>query len=125
MKRSIYSACSIILAMLISGSLFAEPTAQPGRYKAEVEVLHGISVTPDAVSIDVRSSGCTRESSFKWIVRKNRKSGQASVAVIRIVPDLCKAIEQNVTLTYKRSEIGLAGVDSFSVRNQFRGFPRF
>lgn len=31
----------------------------------------------------------------------------------------------NVTLTYKRSAIGLEGVDVFAVRNVFRGFPRF
>ena len=125
MRYLFHPAFSLVLAMFISGSLYAETTSTISRYKAELEVLHGISVEPETVSIDVRSSGCTQESNFKWIVKTNRKSGEVKVAVIRIVPDLCKAFEHNVTLTFKRSEIGLNKVDTFSVRNQFRGFPRF
>ena len=125
MRYLFHPVFSLVLAMFISGSLSAETTSAISSYKAELEVLHGITVEPETVSIDVRSSGCTTESSFKWFVKQKLKSGIAKVTVIRIVPDLCKAFEHNVTLTFKRSEIGLNKVDTFSIRNKFRGFPRF
>ena len=125
MRYLFHPVFSLVLAMFISGSLSAETTSAISSYKAELEVLHGITVEPETVSIDVRSSGCTAESSFKWLVKHKLKKGVAKVAVIRIVPDLCKAFEHNVTLTFKRNEIGLNKVDTFSIRNEFRGFPRF
>jgi hypothetical protein len=125
MRNIFYPVFSLALAMVISGALYAGSISATDRYKAEVEVLHGITVEPETVSIDVRSSGCTDESDFKWVLKKNPKTDDVMVTVIRIVPDLCKAFEHNVTLTFKRSEIGLSKVDTFSIRNQFRGFPRF
>ena len=88
-----------------------------------LEVLHGVSVEPDTLSIDVLSTGCTSNDDFKFDLRK-RKSG-IELAVIRVNPDPCDAISHNVTLTFKRAAIGLESVDSFAVRNKFRGFPWF
>jgi hypothetical protein len=45
--------------------------------------------------------------------------------VIRIQPDYCKGFVRNVTLGFKRVEVGLDDIDMFTIRNAFRDFPRY
>lgn len=112
-----------LITFFILSFVLTARAALPGDSKISLEVLHGISVEPDTLSIDVLSSGCTSNDDFKFDLRK-RKTG-IELAVFRVRPDFCRAFSHNVTLTFKRSAIGLQDIDSFRLRNAFRGFPRF
>ena len=121
---SIFSIATALVALLFS-TAYSEEVSLIGKYKAEVETLHGITVSSKIISIDVLSTGCTKEDDFKWVIRTKSEREKTLVTVIRIQPDPCDAIEHNVTLTFSRKEIGLHNVETFRVVNAVRGFPRF
>lgn len=94
------------------------------KINGEVEALHGIQVDMDSITIDVVSSGCTTQDSFKFAVRKSGDGRSTMVTVIRVLPDYCEAVSHHVSLIFQRKEIGLDTVQSFTLTNPLRGFPR-
>jgi hypothetical protein len=123
MKRKtwIFFAVLLIYVLIDHASGFNGGTGK--GQKAEEEILHGTTVDLETISIDVASNGCTTNEDFMFLVGRHRRS-IPEVTVIRINPDLCKGFVRNVTLVFKRKDVGL-GIDFFTIKNPFRGFPRF
>lgn len=124
MKKMIGVLFSIGLMFVVTGSAFALKGDVTGGAKAEEEILHGLAVDLETISIDVESNGCTTEDDFLFLVSRHRKS-PPEVTVIRINPDFCKGFSRNVTLVFSRKAVGLGDIDTFTIKNLFRGFPRF
>ncbi len=81
----------VIIAILWSTAQAALNTAR----------LHHYSLSPQAVTFTVTSTGCTREQDFDLLVERDPSDRDATlrVTVIRTKPDWCKSMPQPVTFT--------------------------
>lgn len=83
------------------------------------EVLHGVEITPEKLTITVATGGCTKEGSFRFDVNKGT-TGQMPymVTVYRIEPDDCEGNFEPIKISYSRKELGLDGTVEFILRNK-------
>ncbi len=84
---------------------------------SESEVLHGIRVQQNTVTVTVTSNGCTGPGDFEI---KVAKSNPPIATWIRKRPDPCKMISHSVDLEFSRKLIGKL---PFKVGNTFAPGP--
>ncbi len=105
MKRKIGIFFVMLLACLLTSHSFAEKSDVVGDFRANVEILHGVAVELETISIDVASNGCTKKEDFIFLVRKHCRPAAPEVTVIRINPDLCEGFTHNITLEFFRKDV--------------------
>lgn len=101
--------------LVVAGFWVATPTAQA----AEIETLHGISVTSRYCTIFVTSNGCTQKEDFVTLLQK---SEPPVVTFVRLEPDLCKAAPRPTEIRFSLSEVG---ADTFAVANLLTPAPGY
>lgn len=86
------------------------------------EVLKGISVKNNELTIRVPSNGCTKKEDFQIDINKGITGIPPFIlTVFRLRLDYCKAIVRGGTeITYTFEELGLEPGDSFHVTNDFQ-----
>jgi len=87
----------------------------PSVYGGEPEKLLGVSLNFDKkeITIKIVSSGCTQKSDFSFLVKDD------TITVIRNKKDDCKAMPEEISLTYSLKEVGIDPNKSFKILNKF------
>jgi len=87
----------------------------PYAYGDEPEKLLGISLNFDKkeITIKVVSSGCTQKNDFSFMVKDD------TITVIRNKRDECKAMPEEISLTYSLKEAGINPNKPFIILNKF------
>jgi len=105
---------AVVLIVLIgaASNIFAQGVSEgPGR----VEELLGLTSTPEGITFQVRTGGCTRPENFK-IQRFGGRPTQ--ILLIRTVPDFCEALVPfGTTFTVSYSQLRLNPGEGFVVLN--------
>ncbi|MCE5194359.1 MAG: hypothetical protein LLF28_02720 [Nitrospiraceae bacterium] len=91
--------------------LFIAPITHAG----DVEDLIGISLnySKKEVTINVVGSGCTDKGDFLFEMKND------VLTVVRTKIDSCKAMQQEVSLTYSFKEAGISPNKPFKIANRF------
>ena len=108
-------ALGLATLLVVAGVWVATPTAQA----AEIEPLHGITVTSRYCTIAVTSNGCTQKEDFVSILKKTEPP---VVTFIRLKPDYCKAPSRPTEIRFSLSEVG---AETFAVANVFSPAPGY
>lgn len=93
--------------------------------QGSLEKLFGIRVTPKTIAFRVLSSGCTRADDFRVLViasNSNRfpdNSEPAHLVLIRDRLDLCRAVDEIVSIHFPRDQLGLDPGEFFVIDNAF------
>lgn len=99
---------AFLLVLLMANASFAQPS--------QAEPLLGVMSSPQGISIQVHSGGCTRQDSFA--PQLNRDNEITKVTFYRVVPDTCMAqLYYGTVLTYSFEELGLRPYEKFEVTN--------
>ncbi|MFB9245523.1 hypothetical protein [Massilia antarctica] len=87
----------------------------PIARKERLEPLHGICFERKNLIVWVTSSGCTNKDSFQISLVKGGAGKMAlSLEIVRIKPDLCKAVNHVVELSFSWEELSLDGEELMS-----------
>jgi|GEM_PF-2793072 len=105
-----------LAALLFVAGLFV---TAPAAQAAEIETLHGVSLTEKDCTIVVTSTGCTRKEDFVALLKK---SDPPIVTFVRLKPDFCKAAARPYPIKFSFEEIG---AKKFDVANLFVPSPRY
>ena len=107
------------LALALTTLLFVAGLWVPTALAAEIEPLHGVSVTQRYCTIVVTSTGCTQKEDFIPILQKSQPP---VVTFIRLKPDPCRAASRPVPIRFSLEEIG---AEEFTVSNLFEPSPSY
>ncbi|NHZ80554.1 hypothetical protein F2P44_14910 [Massilia sp. CCM 8695] len=77
----------------------------PIARKERLERLHGIRFERKNLVLWVTSSGCTGKDDFQ--IRLAKAKTAPTLEIVRIKPDLCKAVNHVVELSFSWEELGL------------------
>ena len=124
--RIIPFACLLIAA----GAGSAEPqktreSVSVDHEEGSLEKLFGVRVGPKSISFRVLSSGCTSAGDFRVLViasNSNRypdDSEPAHLVLIRDRLDLCRAVDEIVSIRFPRDQLGLDPGEFFVIDNSF------
>ena len=97
-----------LIILLTSTALWAQ------SYEAE-EVLGGVMVNDEGISVQVRSGGCTSKFSFKYLI--NDQVNPVEIKLVRIYNDRCKQMPFIQTITFTYDELGLDEQELIRVTN--------
>lgn len=89
------------------------------KFDPQIEVLNGIQVTEQSVTIIVESNGCTQKEDFIAVLSK---AEPPEVTFIRLQPDLCRAAPRPLPIKFTLEEIG---AKMFTVANPLDPMPRW
>ena len=90
------------------------------------EIIYGFVTTPDTITFQVRSGGCTGKESFRLDVTTDNLNVTLPVlTLVRTKPDNCRAFFPHGELvTFSQSEAGFSG-GAFTIGNEvFHPFAR-
>lgn len=90
---------SFVMVGCKSTSLETQMTSQQ---RESLENLYEYEVKPQFISFVVKSTGCTRKEDFELL--HNQYQGRHEFALIRLKPDLCKAMPRAFPVTYRLDE---------------------
>ena len=105
-------------ALALSGCATTRPRlspAAPDEVLAELEPVAIVATAADALTIRVRSKGCTAKADF--VFRVDRKTGHAVVAFARRRLETCKGPPAWAELRFSYEELGLTHGERVVIAN--------
>ena len=108
------STAAIITSSVLSSLALAESVVTPSE---AAERLYGFVTTPDSITFQVYSGGCTGKSSFLVSKQQARGDSTMRVTLVRVKPDNCRGFfVHGELITYSLSELDLEG-SYFEIEN--------
>lgn len=119
--KPIMSIATILCALLSGVSTVSAGLSDGGQgQQAQVESICGAAIYPDALFVEVVSTGCTQPADFVFVIERGGLL-EMDVQMLRINADLCDSFSRTVTLRFGRDELGLDEIDTMNFLNSWRG----
>lgn len=103
--------------LLVSAALSVAVVACATERGAAEDIIQS-SVMNRSLSVTIVSTGCTRPQDLDFVIERPSRGNEAIVTVVRVKPDLCRAMPKPVTFRYKLADIGIHRGEDVRVANE-------